>query len=139
MVLHHIDWLIFALTLSILELFLPGTFLIWIGIAGFLTSIIAYLGGDIYLQSVCFTIFCITTIFAGKRVYKSFDTENNLNQKANELIGEELTLLLDIKNKKSRAKVSDSEWTVYCEKELKEGDKAVITEVKGNILHITSL
>ena len=139
MYLNHIDWIILGLILSILEMLLPGIFLIWIGIAAFLTSIVVYFGAGLYLQIVAFAVFSIITTILGKKAYDKLDVKNSINQKSVDLIGEEVTLLFDVEDGKSRVKLADSQWTVKTSENLKKGDKVRVVKVNGNILFVTSI
>ena len=133
------DWLILGLTLSILEMIVPGIFLIWIGIAAFLVSLVAYLGASLYMQIISFVIFSVISTLLGKKIYDKLDVINNINQKSKDLIGEEVTLLFDIEDGKSRVKLADGQWTVKSDENLKKGDKVKVVKVNGNILFVTSI
>jgi membrane protein implicated in regulation of membrane protease activity len=137
--ISHIDWLVLGLILSILEMLIPGIFMIWIGIAAFLTSIVAYLGACIYTQIISFVVFSIVSTLLGKKIYDKLDVKNYINQRAKDLVGEEVTLLFDIENGKSRVNLADSQWTVKSDEQLKKGDKAKVVSVSGNILVVKKI
>jgi len=135
----HIDWLMLGLSLSILEMLLPGIFMIWIGIAALLTSLVVYFGAGLYVQIGAFVIFSIIATLLGKKIYDKLDVKNYINQRSVDLIGEEATLLFDVENGKSRVKLFDSQWSVKTSEKLKKGDKVKVVSVNGNILHVTAI
>ena len=63
------NWAIFGLILSILELFVPGVYLIWFGFAAFVVSLLVNLFGIAFTaQMIWFAI--LSVIFAVLGLYK---------------------------------------------------------------------
>lgn len=138
----YLNWFTFGLVLVLLELFIPGTYLIWFGLAAFVMGIVvsyAALSGIEIL--VCFAF--ISAVFAGigwlvytKLINKSKVPEKYkyLNDMAGVHIGKVYNLSEDAVDGRSKAKVGDTFWLVEVKGNLKKGDKVKITGVENGVI-----
>ncbi|HEY0086068.1 MAG TPA: NfeD family protein, partial [Allosphingosinicella sp.] len=110
----HWLWLLAAVLFGIGELVSPGVFLIWLAAAAALTGLATMLLGiALPFQLVLFTLFSVATVYAGRRWYLSHPVTTSdplLNQRAERLRGETLTLASAIENGRGRVIVGDSVW-----------------------------
>ena len=136
------NWLIVGLVLSVLEVVVPGVYLIWFGFAGFAMSIIlCFTDMTLATQLIWFAL--ISGIFAliGLYVYRYIFTQTktpkeyqNLNNSAEQYVGGTVTLAQDVKDNQTKVKIGDTYWLAYSEKPLKKGQSAKITGVKDNLI-----
>lgn len=67
--MSNLEWLIVGLALVLLELFVPGTYLIWFGFAGLLVAVLtSFFAWALITQVVVFTIFSFLFALIGWRV-----------------------------------------------------------------------
>ena len=110
----HWWWLIAGALLAILEIFLPGIFLIWIAAAAGLTGIVLlFVPLTFPVQAVLFVLLAFAAVFAGRLWYKRNPvptSDPNLNARAARLIGQRVTVESAIENGKGRVRVGDGVW-----------------------------
>lgn len=136
------NWLILGLVLSILELFVPGTYLIWFGFAGLLMSILTCfidmaLSTQIIWFAVFSAIFAVIGWFSYRYIFKKTQTPKeyqNLNDSAQQYVGRTVTLAEDVVDNQTKVKVGDTYWLAYSEKPLKKGATAKVTDVKDSLI-----
>ncbi|MBQ7633690.1 MAG: NfeD family protein [Alphaproteobacteria bacterium] len=138
------NWLIIGLTLSVLELIVPGTYLIWFGFAGLCMSILMYfvpmaLSTQIIWFAVFSAFFAVIGWFSYRCIFKKMQTPKeyqNLNDSAQQYVGRIVTVTDDTVDNQTKVKVGDTYWLAYTEKPLKKGDKAKVTTVKDGLILI---
>ncbi len=136
------NWLILGLVLSIFELFVPGTYLIWFGFAGLLMSLLTCfidmaLSTQIIFFAVFSAIFVLIGWFSYRYIFKKTQTPQeyrNLNDSAQQYIGHIVTLSEDVIDNQTKVKVGDTYWLAYSEKPLKKGENAKVTDVKDSLI-----
>lgn len=114
------NWVIIGCILLILELFVPGVFLMWLGIAALLTAAISGLIGDHFwlgtwqAEIILFLILSIISVLIGRYYFykKSSSDEPLLNNRTDQLIGQIATLNEPIENGRGRVRVNDTIWRV---------------------------
>jgi membrane protein implicated in regulation of membrane protease activity len=111
---HHWWWVGAGALLGILEIFLPGIFLIWVAVAAWLTALIVFLAPmSIALQLAIFVVLAFVVVWAGRQFYARNPVESadpNLNARAARLIGQVVTVDSAIENGKGRVRVGDGVW-----------------------------
>ncbi len=133
-------WLIFSLLLMIGELFIPGSFLIWLALAA------AMVGGVLYLFPslsfiVCLVLFallsCISAFLGRKLVtkYSPVSEQPALNRRAHQLIGRTFTLHDPIRNGQGHLKIGDTLWVIEGE-DIETGTEVQVVGVKGINLQV---
>lgn len=138
----HWLWLLAAMLLGIAELIAPGVFLIWLAAAAALTGLATMLLGiSLPFQIVLFTLFAVAAVYGGRRWYLSHPVTTSdplLNQRAERLRGETLTLANAIENGRGRVIVGDSVWA--CRGPDAPADAAVrVTGADGACLRVEPL
>ena len=129
-----LTWFIVGLVLAILELIVPGTYLIWFGMASFITAGITYAFPDLAMmwQLIWLALFSLLFAFIGWKVYGRliFKTNfpeqyKNLNDPIAQLTGKEVDVV-SVKGDKIQVEIGDTVWTASCSEKLKAGDRVVI-------------
>ncbi len=138
------NWVIIGLALSLLELMVPGVYLIWFGFAGFAMSIILYFTPlEFTTQLIVFAL--ISAVFAviGLYVYRSIfnrvkvpEEYRNLNNSAEQFVGQLATVAEDSADNRTKVKVGDTVWLASCQKPLKAGDTVKIVGIKDSLILI---
>ena len=138
----HWLWLLAAMLLGIAELIAPGVFLIWLAAAAALTGLATLLLGiTLPFQLVLFTLFSITAVYGGRRWYLAHPVATSdplLNQRAERLRGETLTLASAIENGRGRVIVGDSVWACRGP-DAPAGAAVRVTGADGACLHVEPL
>jgi len=137
-------WLLIGLLLSLLELVVPGTYLIWFGFASFAMSILTLIvpldtTAQLFWFALFSSVFAIVGLYAYQYIFKRTQTPKkyqNLNDSAQQLVGRKVTVAEDIEDNQTKVKVGDSFWLAYSEKPFKKGDTAKVTGVKDSLILI---
>ena len=138
------NWAIFGLILSILELFVPGVYLIWFGFAAFVVSLLVNLFGIAFTaQMIWFAIlsviFAVLGLYTYKYLLKKTQTPkeySNLNNSAEQFVGNLVTVSEDIEDNMTKVKIGDTYWLATSTKPLKKGDQVKVVGVKENLILI---
>lgn len=139
-----VNWIIVGLTLSLLELIVPGVYLIWFGFAAFVVGIAVYfLPIELTTQLIVFAI--ASGIFAviGVAVYRYVFSKaqvpaeyKNLNNTAEQYVGQLVTVAEDAEDNRTKVKIGDTYWLASCQKAFKQGDTAKVVGVKDSLILI---
>ncbi|NJS14582.1 MAG: NfeD family protein [Sphingopyxis sp.] len=112
----HWFWLSVGLALGVLEMLLPGFFLIWLAGAAIVTGLVAWvLPIGFAAQVALFAVLSIGAVFWARKYLKDNPIESSdplLNQRGARYIGEVVTLVTAIQDGRGRAKIGDGEWPV---------------------------
>jgi membrane protein implicated in regulation of membrane protease activity len=123
--------------LLILEILVPGVFLLWIGIAailvGALTLQLAHAAFWVWqAQVVLFLILSVISAYVGRQVMAKTGGESDqplLNRRAEQLIGRTATLAEPIAEGRGRIRLGDTFWLVTGP-DLPVGARVRVTAVK---------
>ena len=139
-----VNWIIAGLALSLLELIVPGVYLIWFGFAAFVVGIAVYfLPIELTTQLIVFAI--ASGIFAviGVAVYRYVFSKaqvpaeyKNLNNTAEQYVGQLVTVAEDAEDNRTKVKIGDTYWLASCKKAFKQGDTAKVVGVKDSMILI---
>lgn len=138
------SWLIFGVILMAIELFMPGVFVVWIGLAAVISGIIFSIFTDLTLsyQLLTFAILSIICVILGWYIYGQVLTKSSrkdyqtLNNGAESFIGNEYTLTEDVDDGRSKVKVGDTVWLAQAPDGLKKGTKVIVESVDGIVLKV---
>lgn len=133
-------WFIFAVSLLILEIFAPGTFFLWMGIAAAIVGALLWLipGMSWEIQIIIFAVLSVATIVWWRKRMTDNPTESdqpNLNRRGQQYVGRTFTLDEPIVNGNGKIHVDDSTWKVEG-KDCPEGTQVTVTGVDGVILKV---
>lgn len=139
-----VNWIIAGLALSLLELIVPGVYLIWFGFAAFVVGIAVYfLPIELTTQLIVFAI--ASGIFAviGVAVYRYVFSKTqvpaeykNLNNTVEQYVGQLVTVAEDAEDNRTKVKIGDTYWLASCKKAFKQGDTAKVVGVKDSLILI---
>ena len=139
-----VNWIIAGLALSLLELIVPGVYLIWFGLAAFVVGIAVYfLPIELTTQLIVFAI--ASGIFAviGVAVYRYVFSKaqvpaeyKNLNNTAEQYVGQLVTVAEEAEDNRTKVKIGDTYWLASCQKAFKQGDTAKVVGVKDSLILI---
>lgn len=133
-------WWILAAVLMMLEIFAPGAFMIWIGLAAGLTGIFALLlpGAGIGFELLFFAVFSVALAVMGRRYVQGRQKATdhpNLNVRGAQYVGRSVVVIQEIKNGKGKVKVGDTEW-IATGSDAKVGETVKIIGVEGTALQV---
>src|SRR5688572_873072 len=137
----HWWWLIAAALLGILEIFLPGIFLIWMAAAAAITGIVAaLLPIALPFQLALFGLLAMAAVFGGRRHYERHPVESSdplLNDRVARLVGQNVLVVTAIENGEGRVKVGDGVWTARGP-DAPAGSRMVVTGADGTCLKVAA-
>lgn len=107
-------WLIVGLTLAVLEMVVPGVYLIWLAMAALGIAVLAFISAPpLALQIVAWVSLSLIFAFSAKRWLRDrpiVSSDPLLNNRAGRLVGETALVTQAIADGEGRVKVGDSEW-----------------------------
>jgi inner membrane protein len=114
------NWMALGFVLLILEILVPGVFLLWIGLAALIVGALSLMLWDAgfwvwQLQVVVFLALALACAFAGKKIMgtRGGDTDQPLlNRRGDQLVGRTATLTEPITNGSGRVRIGDTVWRV---------------------------
>ena len=128
-------WWILAAALIILEVFAPGAFFLWLGIAA------GVVGGLIYLtpalgweyQVLVFSVLSVASILVWRKYFRITPEETDepaLNRRGEQYVGRVFTLTEPIVNSMGKIRVDDTTWKIRGE-DCPVGTRVQVTGVDG--------
>ncbi|MEI9849997.1 MAG: NfeD family protein [Sphingomonas sp.] len=110
-----LTWLALAAVLAIVELIMPGIFLVFIAAGAALTGVVALLipGTPLVVEVLIFAAASAAAVALGRRWYRRnpvASADPLLNDRVARLIGEVVTVVEPIEAGKGKVKVGDGEW-----------------------------
>jgi membrane protein implicated in regulation of membrane protease activity len=115
------NWIVLGVVLLVLEILVPGVFLLWIGIAAILTGALSLqlLWLDVWgwqVQVLVFLALSLVSAYIGTRIMGKSDGSDTdeplLNRRAEQLVGRTATLEEAIVNGRGRIRLGDTLWRV---------------------------
>lgn len=108
-------WFALAAVLAIVELLLPGIFLVFLAAGAALTALVALIfpGLSFTAEILLFAVASSVAVAVGRRVYRGVDVPSAdplLNDRVARLIGQVVTVVEAIESGRGRVKVGDGEW-----------------------------
>lgn len=136
-----VNWFTIGIMLIIIEMILPGMFLMWFGISSIIVGIIAVMipieiNTALILFSVISVLLVIVVILVMRKVAPSSQSTvtHNLNQaRGSELIGATFTLDSDVMNNSGKLNIGDSIWLIKGPNAI-AGTHISITSIENNTL-----
>lgn len=131
------NWFIIGGVLLVLEVLLPGTFMLWLGLAAIATGVIALilpLGWQV--QVVVFAILSVVSVLLGRRFTPRAEPESDkpfLNRRADSFVGRVFVLDEPIVSGSGRVRIDDSMWRVTGP-DCAAGTKVRVERVDGVLL-----
>lgn len=138
----HWHWWIVALILLVLEVFVPGTFFLWMGISAMFTGLLALLlpiGGE--LQLLLFAALSVASVTLGRAYIKKRPIESdqpNLNRRGAQYVGRTFTLSEPIVHGYGKIRVDDSTWKIEGA-DCPAGSQVKVIGVDGVVLKVEQI
>lgn len=124
----HYVWLALGLVMAILEMAIPGLFLIWMAGAALITGLVAWVVPiGVPLQIVMFAVLSIVAVFAGRRYvadHPVVSADPMMNRRGDRVVGETVVVTQAIEGGSGRVRLGDGEWLA------KGADAAVGTRLR---------
>ncbi len=140
-------WVVFGLVLSVLEIFIPSFFLLWLGVSaitvGIILSIIAISFNTQLLIWMFLSITCLIAWF--KFISPRIKTKSHSGMAQESILGKTATVVEHNKiNGHGRVQFSipvlgEEQWETLSEDALLPGDRVKVAEIIGNKLVINKL
>ena len=110
----HWIWATAGLILALLEMIVPGVYLIWLAVAAILTGVLT-LGLDLSIASqvIIFVSISLIAVYSARRFLRDSPIESSdplLNQRGGRLVGEIALVAQAFDGGTGRVKLGDSEW-----------------------------
>lgn len=110
------SWFIVGIVLTIAEVFAPGAFLLWLGLAAFLVGAISLLiDWSWQAQFVAFAVFAVAAVPLYRRIGRQPDDGADhtfLNRRTEALVGRVFMLETPIVNGSGTVRIDDTVWRV---------------------------
>jgi membrane protein implicated in regulation of membrane protease activity len=130
-------WLLAAASLGIMELLLPGIFLVWIAAAAALTGLLLFMVAlPLTYQLVVFAMLALAAVYAGRLYYDRNpvpSSDPKLNDRAARLVGETVTVESAIAGGRGRVRVGDGVWNARGP-DAPAGTRMVVMGAEGTVL-----
>ncbi len=138
--LTHWHWFILAALLIILEVFAPGAFMLWIGIAAGVVGATLYFVPSMTweYQFMLFSIAAVGSIIAWRGYRGTHPTttdEPTLNRRGAQYIGRIFTLDAPISNGIGKIRVDDSTWKIEGV-DCPAGSKVKVVGIDNTVLRV---
>lgn len=139
-------WWVLGIVLLILEVLLPGVFLVWIGIAAILTGALSLLLWEQAFwvwqaQWLVFAVLSLAAALIGRRIVRTRGETSDqpyLNQRGQSLVGRTATLEQPITEGRGRIRLDDTMWSVQGP-DLPVGARVRVTASNGRDLNVEAV
>ena len=136
------NWFILGGILIVLEVLLPGSFLLWFGLAAIATGIVAYvIDFSWQIQILLFAIFSVASVLLARRFAPKAGTSTDkpfLNRRTEGIIGRVFVLDQPIVGGTGRVRIGDSPWLVSGP-DCPAGTHVRVESADGNTLVVVRL
>lgn len=132
-------WLVLGGVFIVLEMILPGTFMLWIGISAGIVGGMLAIFPEIPLawQLIVFAVLSVLTVTGWKfylRKHPIKSEQPTVAMRGQEYVNRVFVLTEAVVNGYGRAKVDDGVWTVKADDDIPAGASVVCTGVDGTVL-----
>lgn len=139
-------WWVLGIVLLILEVLMPGVFLVWIGIAAIVTGALSLLLWEQafwawQVQWLVFAVLSLVAALIGRRIVSArgqVTDQPHLNQRGQSLVGRTATLEQPITEGRGRIRLDDTMWSVQGP-DLPVGARVRVTASNGRDLTVEAI
>jgi membrane protein implicated in regulation of membrane protease activity len=133
-------WWILAAALIILEVFAPGAFFLWLGIAAGVVGGLIYLAPELSWehQVLTFSVLSVVSIIVWRKYFRTSPEQTDepaLNRRGEQYVGRVFTLTDPIVNSMGKIRVDDTTWKIRGD-DCAVGTRVEVTGVDGTILEV---
>lgn len=130
-------WIAVGLVLALLELVVPGVYLIWLALAALATGLLVFVGDPpAAMQIVSFVFLSLIFAYSARRFLSDspiVSSDPLLNNRLGRLMGESAVVTQAIEGGSGRVRVGDSEWIAHGP-DVASGQRVRITGHRGSQL-----
>ena len=136
-------WLLLGVILIILEVFSPGAYLLWLGLAAGATGLLVVFVPDLpwQAQSLIFALLSLGTVLGARQWLRKHPIKTDqptLNRRGEQYVGREFTLQAPIEHGQGKIQVDDTRWKVHGE-DSPAGSRVQVVGVDGVVLEVKRL
>jgi membrane protein implicated in regulation of membrane protease activity len=133
-------WGILAIILVVFEMLVPGTYLMWLGIAAGIVAIVLLPLPDLdwQIQVALFAVLSVTAVVASRLWLRRHPIETEqpaLNRRGEQYVGRTFTLTEPIENGEGKLHVDDTIWKIRGD-DTEAGVRIRVTGADGTVLTI---
>jgi len=133
-------WIIAGLVLTVLEMIVPGLVIIWFGIAGVVTGILAFFVPNQFVQFSVFVVLSGLMVVFSQRIARRITHAEPELVGANRWVGTVGRVIADIRPPEfGRVKVHGEEWRATATCEIPAGGTVRVVAVTGTHLAVESV
>ena len=141
--LDYWQWWVGAVIFIVLEILIPGAFLLWLGISAAVVGALLLLfpGMGWEAQFLVFAVLSVASIVAWRAYQKKHPSESDqpaLNRRGQQYVGRVFTLEEPIVNGLGKIKVDDTTWKIEGN-DSGAGSKVEVVGVDGVVLKVQNL
>ena len=138
--LQYWHWWVAGVGLVALEMLIPGTFFLWLGVSAGITGVVVFFAAafDWQYQILFFSVLSVVAIYAGRKVWRpsaQVSDHPGLNRRGEQNIGRVLTLVAPLANGRGKVRVGDTLWLVMGD-DFPVGTEVRVTGIDGTILKV---
>ncbi|TIX48786.1 NfeD family protein [Alteraurantiacibacter aquimixticola] len=130
-------WVALGLVLAILEMLVPGVYLIWFAVAAIITGALTGLFDlSLTMQVIDFAFLALIAVFSARRFFRDQAGEGPdplLNRRGAQLVGQVALVTQAIEHGSGRVHIGDSEWTAKGP-DVEMGQRVRVTGSEGTAL-----
>jgi len=138
------NWMVLGFILLVLEIVVPGVFLLWIGIAALIVAAASLALWDAgfwtwQVQVVAFLLLSLVSAYLGKQVVGRRESQSDqplLNRRGEQMVGRTATLSEPIRDGRGRIQLGDTLWRVSGP-DLPAGTRVRVTGATDTDLELT--
>lgn len=138
--LHYWHWWIAGVGLVALEILVPGTFFLWLGVSAGATGLLllALPHLEWQHQMLVFSVLAVGSIYLGRKLWRPERRETDqptLNRRGEQYVGRVVTLAEPIANGRGKARIGDTLWLVSGE-DMPVGTEVRVIGIEGTVLRV---
>ncbi len=136
-------WWVLGVVLIILEVFSPGVFFLWMGIAAGIVGVVVWQLPDLSweYQILLFALFSVASVAAGRSFLKRHPIETDqprLNRRGEQYLDRVFTLEHPVVNGSGKIRVDDSTWKISGS-DCDTGTRVRVVGVEGVVLKVEAV
>ena len=137
----YTGWLILGAVLMILEIVVPGVFLLWIGLAGILTGTLVFFFPALpfTVTGTVFAVFSVIFACVGRKLIAPAQEKSDaspLNNRLESYVGQIFQAQENFADGRGKIKVGDTVWAALCDTDVKAGQTVKAVGTQGTFLKV---
>jgi hypothetical protein len=138
--LQYWHWWIAGVGLIALEIMVPGTFFLWLGVSAGVTGLALFFIPSLSweFQVLGFSVLSVVSIVVGRKIWqpgKMASEQPDLNRRGERNIGRVVKLVEPIANGRGKVRIGDTQWLVSGD-DLPIGTEVRVTGIDSTVLQV---